>query len=747
MSTRERRDRSNRIDRELSLLFANSLAKNSLLTDSIALAAVGGYGRGELSPGSDIDITIVHDGKIKNLEAFVNDLLYPLWSGGIAVDHSVRTLTELAEVAEADVRVILGLLDLRYLCGNPDLISDAQNISLRLWQKRIKRYLPLIKASISERTERSGELAFLLEPDLKEARGGLRDANILRALAKSNFVSVPFEKVSEAEVRLLNVRDALHLIASKPRDQLLLTEQDKVAAKMGYVDADALALDVSKSARTIDYVMDSIWHKIEHKKSRFRKNKEVSVAKGVAIFDNEVILNVAEISENPSVVGLRAAAIAAQKGLPLSPDSALWLSENFQALPTPWPREVREDLISFIGAGRPMVRVFEALDQENLISLWIPEWEHMRFLPQRNVLHRHTVDRHMLETAIEAANSTRTVRRPDLLLFASLFHDIGKGYIDRDHSEYGAELIRNLALRTGFSSEDIEVLELLVLEHLTLSTAATRRDLDDPQTISFVVDKLKNPENLNLLHALSIADGKATGKTAWSDWKARLVKDLVDRALIAMAGQTPIAQPDLTIPTGYKGELQINLNTRENGYELEILSRDQVGLLAVIAGVISINRLDLRNAKTRTIGEFAIGKWIVSPDVNSEVPTVEKISDQIARGLRGELDIQSRIEDRISAYRKLPGILTPDPVVTALNDIATSATVLEVRMHDRPGILYSVAKSISRLNVDIKAVIISTLGAEAFDTLYVTDLAGNALSEERAKLLATQVETALITYR
>ena len=747
MSTRERRDRSNRIDRELSLLFANSLAKNSLLTDSIALAAVGGYGRGELSPGSDIDITIVHDGKIKNLEAFVNDLLYPLWSGGIAVDHSVRTLTELAEVAEADVRVILGLLDLRYLCGNPDLISDAQNISLRLWQKRIKRYLPLIKASISERTERSGELAFLLEPDLKEARGGLRDANILRALAKSNFVSVPFEKVSEAEVRLLNVRDALHLIASKPRDQLLLTEQDKVAAKMGYVDADALALDVSKSARTIDYVMDSIWHKIEHKKSRFRKNKEVSVAKGVAIFDNEVILNVAEISENPSVVGLRAAAIAAQKGLPLSPDSALWLSENFQALPTPWPREVREDLISFIGAGRPMVRVFEALDQENLISLWIPEWEHMRFLPQRNVLHRHTVDRHMLETAIEAANSTRTVRRPDLLLFASLFHDIGKGYIDRDHSEYGAELIRNLALRTGFSSEDIEVLELLVLEHLTLSTAATRRDLDDPQTISFVVDKLKNPENLNLLHALSIADGKATGKTAWSDWKARLVKDLVDRALIAMAGQTPIAQPDLTIPTEYKGELQINLNTRENGYELEILSRDQVGLLAVIAGVISINRLDLRNAKTRTIGEFAIGKWIVSPDVNSEVPTVEKISDQIARGLRGELDIQSRIEDRISAYRKLPGILTPDPVVTALNDIATSATVLEVRMHDRPGILYSVAKSISRLNVDIKAVIISTLGAEAFDTLYVTDLAGNALSEERAKLLATQVETALITYR
>ena len=138
---------------------------------------------------------------------------------------------------------------------------------------------------------------------------------------------------------------------------------------------------------------------------------------------------------------------------------------------------------------------------------------------------------------------------------------------------------------------------------------------------------------------------------------------------------------------------------------------------------------------------------MVSPDVNSEVPTIERLSEQIIKGLSGELDIQNKIDNRISAYRKLPGILTPDPVVTALNDIATSATVLEVRMHDRPGILYSVAKSISRQNVDIKAVIISTLGAEAFDTLYVTDLNGLALSEERAKLLANQVETALITYR
>ena len=178
--------------------------------------------------------------------------------------------------------------------------------------------------------------------------------------------------------------------------------------------------------------------------------------------------------------------------------------------------------------------------------------------------------------------------------------------------------------------------------------------------------------------------------------------------------------------------------SNESGYEIEIISKDQVGLLSAIAGVLSINRLNLRNARTRTIGDFAIGKWIVVPDANADMPPVEKLSDQISKAIRGELDLQKKIDERIDNYRKLPGILTPAPIVTASNDIATSATVLEVRMHDRPGILYSVAKSISRFGFDIKSVIITTLGAEAFDTLYITNSSGEPLTGERGKLLAQQ---------
>ncbi|MEN9735376.1 MAG: hypothetical protein RL129_86 [Actinomycetota bacterium] len=747
MSTRERRDRSDNADHELSFLLKEAIIKNEIPIDSVALAAVGGYGRGELSPGSDLDITIIHNLRNINLEKFVSDILYPIWSSGRPVDYSIRTLGELIDVAKGDLRVILGALDIRYIYGNSSLIQESSEKVARLWKNNQKKYFPQLKKSMEERAERSGELAYLLEPDLKEAKGGLRDINILRAISKLGTENIPLEKISTSELLLQNVRDVLHSVTPKPKDQLLLTEQDKVASILNYKDADALMLDVASAARTIDYQVDAVFHSIEHRKKRFDLSKPVRIGNGIICVNKEIRFEEGALLVGKPEIGLQAAATAAQQGLPISPDAVEQINSNFVPMKSPWSRQAREYLISIIGAGAPMVKVVEALDQANLISKWIPEWEHVRFLPQRNVLHRHTVDRHMLETAVEAAKLTRTVRRPDLLLFASLFHDIGKGFPDKDHSEYGSELISKLASRIGFSKADVDVLELLVREHLTLSTAATRRDLDDQQTILDVVAKVGDLENLHLLHALSIADGKATGKAAWSEWKAKLVADLVSRCESIMSGEKPASQPDLELPSDFNDAIRVRCNENESGYELEIISKDQVGLLSAIAGVLSINRLDLRNAKTRTVGDFAIGKWIVVPDANAVMPTVEKLSDQISKAIRGELDLQKKIDERIEHYRKLPGILTPAPIVSASNDIATSATVLEVRMHDRPGILYSVAKSISRFGFDIKAVVITTLGAEAFDTLYITDSSGEPLTGERGKLLANQVESALITYR
>ena len=750
MGTRERRDRSDSVDRELSISFSKCAVTFLKDPGSVALTAVGGYGRGELAPGSDLDILILHDGsnKADDLSQFINGFLYPLWSAGRAVDHSVRTRAQTRDIAAEDIRVALGLLDLRFIQGNKDLFTTVDEDSRDSWRNNQKRNLPKLRESLEERANRSGELAFLLEPDLKEARGGLRDINALHAIEASGVVAVALERMASGQALLSNVRDVLHELSGKTRDQLLLTEQDKVAAEMGFADADALMLEVAKAARSVDYLMDLTWHRIDQKsgKSWLRKKSSPEVARGLVLENEEISIKPGyEIGKDPEI-GLRAAASAAQRGVPISIDACIAMAENFTALPTPWPRSVREDLVSLIGGGIEMLRVFEALDQEGLIAKWIPEWAHVRFLPQRNVLHRHTVDRHMLETAVRAAALTRTVKRPDLLLVGALFHDIGKGFANKDHSEYGEELILPLAKRIGFDEEDCNILGLMVREHLLLSEVATRRDLDDPATIALVNERVKDPDSLQLLHALSIADGQATGRTAWSDWKASLVSTLVNKCLAAMSGTKPVAQPELTPKIELTGEISLAIEEGDGIFEIDVIARDQVGLLSIVAGVLSICRLEVRAARTKTTNEIAVFRWTVATDPNVEMPSESKLLELLHKGIHGELDIGRKIDERVENYRRNPGIPTPPPVVTVMNDIATSATVVEVRMHDRPGVLYSVAKAISRTGVDIRAAIVSTLGAEAFDTLYVTDVAGNALTEAQARLLANQVENLLNTY-
>ena len=753
MGTRERRDRSNKFDNDLRVSFLRFATEHLVKPEAVSLTAVGGYGRGELSPGSDLDLLILHDGseKPKILADFVNAFLYPLWNKKIALDHSVRTRSETREMAQEDIRVALGLLDLRIIAGSADLASAVGADAIENWRKDQSNHLPKLRKIIQDRESRSGELAFLLEPDLKEARGGLRDINSLRAIEMSGVVPVSLARVAESEALLSNVRDVLHGENSKSRDQLLLTEQDRVAASMGFRDADALMLEVAKAARAVDYLMDLTWHRIDSQVGRswFKKNKQQNIDKGLVILNSEVTIEENyDISED-SGIGLRAAATAAQRGLPLSIDACVALAEKFSPLPEPWPKPVLDDLVSLIGAGAPMVRVFEALDQDGLIEKWIPEWSHMRFLPQRNVLHRHTVDRHMLETAVHAAALTRTVKRADILLVSALFHDIGKGFPDKDHSEYGEVLILPLAKRLGFNEQDSQQIALLVREHLLLSAVATRRDLDDPATIAFVVEKIKDPETLQLLHALSISDGEATGKSGWSDWKAGLVSNLVAKCLTVMAGVKPVSQPDLLPIEPISEEISLrilgDLTNREE-IEIEIVAKDQTGLLSAVAGIMTISRFNVRSAKTRTTNEIAVMRWIVELDTNATMPTAEKLTDQLKKALSGELDLGRKIDERIDNYRKYPGIPTPPPVVLAANDLATNATIIEVRMHDRPGILFSVARAISRFGVDIKSAIVSTLGAEAFDTLYVTDLSGQPLSGERAQLLASKVENILITH-
>jgi len=749
MGTRERRERSNASDELLAELFRGALRVSNISEEEIALAAVGGFGRGELSPGSDLDIIFIHTGlNEEKLSIFVKAMLNPLWSEGKQIDYSVRTRKETKQVARGDIKVALGLLDIRHLAGRQDLNDAVGGDAVKQWRKHIEDYLVMLKAAIEDRTNIFGEMAFLLEPDLKESRGGLRDITALRAIAISEFVPVALDRLAESEALIASTRDALHGVTRRTRDQLLLTEQDAVAVSMSIENADILMLQLSKAARAVDYVMQLTWHRIDEqtRESRFRRSRRVPIAKGLERYRNEIgVIGGYAISEDGGL-GLRAASFAAQRGVRLSLETVVKIAADFQPLTTPWPRQSREDLVAFIGAGAAMVDVFESLDQENLIEKWIPEWEHVRFLPQRNVLHHHTVDRHMLETAVRAAALTREVHRPDLLLVGALLHDIGKGYEHKDHSEYGAELIYPLALRIGFSEEDASLLSKMVLHHLLLPTVATRRDIDDPQTIEYVRNLVGNAQLLELLHALSIADGEATGRTAWSDWKAGLVENLVKKTLLAMQGIAPAPQPELSpqqLEKAATGELSVDVVDRGDTLEIEIIAPDRTGLLAAITAVFTVTRMDVRSAKTRTVGVTAVMNWIVNVDINAAIPSTSGLINLIESALVGTEDLQIRINERIRSYRRRPGILVPPPVVTAITQIVTDATIIEVRMHDRPALLYTVTTAISGFGVDIKGAIVSTLGAEAFDTLYVTDSTGAPLGEDKASELATELQIIL----
>jgi [protein-PII] uridylyltransferase len=752
MGTRERRARSNEGDLLLASLFKESGAN----IEEVAIAAVGGFGRGELSPGSDLDIVILHTGALteQQLGELVNKILYPIWDKNIKVDYSVRTRSEVRQAAAEDLKVILGLLDIRLICGSADLVAAVQVDALDEWRKNSQRRLIELEQSLTERHQRFGELAYLLEPDLKEARGGLRDITALRAIHKSGKISVPIEKISIAESVLANVREALHTVSGRDKDKLLFQEQDKVAELLGYADADVLMSHVAQSARSVDYLLDSTWYRNAHKGRDgagrfFKRVRSTTISRDISISNKEVVIDQnADFAGDP-VIGLRAAASAAQLGLPISMGSLERLSQSLRAgvgeLSNPWPRDARESLISLIGAGSAMVQVFEALDQEEVLTAWIPEWKSVRSLPQRNVLHRHTVDRHMVETAVHAATLTRKVHRPDLLLFSALFHDIGKG-TEEDHSERGERLIEPLAARIGFSPQDISTIKLLVKHHLLLSATATRRDLDDPATINSVAEAIPDLQTLELLHALSIADGEATGRAAWTDWKASLVAELVNRVELAITDNTVAQQPEITElqrSRAQSGVLTVAIEDRGDVYAIEIVIPDSTGLLSVVAGVLNILRLDVRSARTKSVAHAAVMEWIVIPDPHAPQLTQEKLHQELVRAIESKSSLASRIQERIETYAQLPTIPVPAPVVETFMDAATDATIIEVRSHDQPALLFRIGDAITRSNIDIRSAIVTTLGAEAIDTLYVSEIGGGPLTLERANEVAIRIRAAL----
>ncbi|MGW2615835.1 [protein-PII] uridylyltransferase [Streptomyces sp. NPDC001500] len=752
----------------------------------VSLVAVGGYGRGELSPRSDLDLLLLHDGgDAKAVAALADRLWYPVWDLGLALDHSVRTPAEARKTAGEDLKVQLGLLDARHLAGDLGLTAGLRTSVLADWRNQAPRRLPELQELCAERAERQGELQYLLEPDLKEARGGLRDATALRAVAASWLADAPREGLDDARRRLLDVRDALHLATGRATDRLALQEQDQVAAELGLLDADTLLRQVYEAARVISYASDVTWREV----GRVLRSRAVRprlramlggakpaperspLAEGVVEQDGEVVLARAARPERDPVLPLRAAAAAAQAGLPLSLHAVRRLAATVRPLPTPWPAEAREQLVTLLGSGRPTVEVWEALEAEGLITQLLPDWERVRCRPQRNAVHIWTVDRHLIETAVRASEFTRRVSRPDLLLVAALLHDIGKGW-PGDHSVAGEIIAKDVAARIGFDRADVAVLSCLVRRHLLLIETATRRDLEDPATVRSVADAVGSQSTLELLHALTEADALATGPAAWSSWRGSLVADLVKRVAAVLAGDEP-EEPDAAAPTAEQERLAIeaiatgspvlSLHAQTEppaedgpaddpeplGVELLIAVPDQAGVLPAVAGVLAVHRLTVRTAELRAVdlptgveGSVLLLNWRVAAEYGS-LPQAARLRADLVRALDGSLDIAGRLAERDAAYPRRRGVVAPPSRVTVASAASRHATVIEVRAQDAPGLLFRIGQALEDAGLHVRSMHVSTLGANAVDAFYVTGADGAPLPADEAASVTRKLEETL----
>jgi len=701
----------------------------------VALVAVGGYGRKELLPGSDLDVLLLHDGR-EGIAKIADRIWYPVWDSGARLDHAVRTVPQARRVARSDLKVALGLLNARHVAGDPDLTNSLREGALEDWRSNAKTRLAELKELHEERTRMHGELAFLLEPDLKESRGGQRDVHAIQAIAAAWVAPAPGPRVRAAYEQILDARHVLHEVTGRHMDRLVLEEQDEVARTLGLLDGDALLRQLAGAGRTVAYAVDGAFRQADRAggrrglgiRMRRGKPERRPLADGVVEQDGEVVLARAAVPASDPVLVLRAAAAAAQTGLPLAPRALARLADC-PALPVPWPDDARDALVALLGAGPAAISVWEALDQEGLVTALIPDWERVRNRPQRNPLHRFTVDRHLVECAANAAALTRDVARPDLLLLTALLHDIGKGW-PGDHSVSGEVVARDVARRVGLSEADSEVVAIAVRHHLLLPVVATRRDLDDPMTAQHVATAVGSRLLLDLLHALSIADGLATGPAAWNDWKAGLVADLVRRVTVVLDGEpmpepAPLREDQLALVTDGSPAAIVK------GGEVTVVALDRPGLLWRAAGVLASHRLAVRGATATSVGDTAVTVFSVAPEYG-DPPDAHLVAADLRRMLEGRLDVEDRLERRARAARPR-GSAAPPPKVTLVDGASRTATVVEVRAHDEPGLLWRIGRALGECGLNVRAALVETLGAEAVDVFYVTDSAGGLLSDPDAR--------------
>ncbi len=752
--------------------------------DGVVVCALGSYGRRELCPQSDVDVLLVDDGA--RAGALADALWYPLWDAGFVLGHAARTPSEAVAFADEDLDGMTAMLDLRVVAGDARVGHDLLARVRELARRRRTRVVSQLAAAAAARVARPGPVAEMLEPNLKDGAGGLRDLQSLDwagwARGEPGGLATLVDRgylrpgdpdvIARARALLLDARVALHRCTGRAHDVLALQDQDAVADATGFRDADELVRALAGRAREVAWIAADAWERLQATErgpiGRLAR-RDRRVAPGVVVRDGRVVVE-SDATVDPALV-LRVAAAAAERHAPI--DRATL--ERLRSAPAPrWTGDERRSLIALLRAGRDAIPVLEALDQVGLVARLFPEWEHVRSLPQRNAYHRYTVDRHLLEAVAQCAamldddgydGHVAAECDPEVLLLGALLHDVAKGR-DGDHSVVGASVAREVGARLGLDGPSTDTLAWLVANHLALAETATRRDLSDDTTIERVARLAGTPERLALLYLLTVGDSRATGPAAWSASKAALVRELYVKAQAALVGSA-------TSATEHRDDARDALASRigvqeatrlidgfpepyANAFALDdlvyhaslldrdgtvvewgdaadghvrctVVARDRPGLLATAATALALDGLDVRDALAFTHRD---GRAL---DVFTVVDRFGRLDDasrratvaaRVARALDDGADRRDALTEHVRRYaRARPG--DDGRVYVEIDVESTAASVIvEVHAPDRVGLLAQLAGALDRADLDVRLAKVETMADRVVDVFYVRNRDG-----------------------
>ena len=772
-------ERTAAVDAQVLNAWQQSLAP--AMPTGAALLAVGGYGRRQLFPYSDIDLLLLFSSDKAAIarKEEIASFLQQLWDGGLRVSHSVRTPAECAELHDGNIELSVSLLDQRRLAGDPSLYSALIDKLPRFVHGQRDALVRHLSRMTRERHTRFGGTVHHLEPNIKEAPGGLRDlqlvswlAQIAGATPRSLSPPVKAPELDQARRFLFAVRGYLHEQARRDSNVLTFDAQEWVAEQMAVEEA-ALMRDYFRSARAAHRAAmgaleseearaSSLFAQFRDRRSRF-SNADFTVARERVYFRSP-----RQLEAEPDLL-LRLLQFVARHGIRLSLEAEERIAAQLAAVRAYFasPRPVWPALSEVLSLQHAALALRVAHESGALTALF-PELERIDCLVIRDFFHRYTVDEHTLVamqtiTSLRDAKTAPTssfagllseIERPGVLMFALLFHDAGKGNPEEGHVDASLRLAQSAMERIQMPAQDQEAVRFLIRNHLEMSATMNGRDPFDPATARHLADVVGTVENLRRLALLSYADIAAVNPMVMTPWRAQQLWQLylvtyneltreLETERIEEAGPSEESaflegipkrylrthtQADIALHMRLEREsrargVAVDLQKAGGVYRLTLIAGDRPFLFAAIAGTLSSFGMNIlkaeafANRRGTVVDTFSFADPLRALELNPS--EAGRLKSTVEGAVLGRADVKQLLRSR-------PRIAPPsrkariEPAAHFDERASQSATLIEVMAEDRPGLLYDIASTISSRGASIDVVLIDTEAHKAIDVFYVT---------------------------